>query len=294
MEAAWVRRGAGMDRRSRSEGLDALLAEMRALGRQAARGVFARVEVPAAANRGHSRRPTTAPTAPAGHGSQSPAGEFEFQRLGHRDRGRATRPAWTCSIRGRTRRAASPPHDDDASRSTSITLPGDQRRVQAVPRRDATTSPRDDHNFLRDWAGRPLSRRLGNKPVTWVSLEDARAYAAWAGKRLPHEWEWQYAAQGTDGRAVSVGQRVGRRRGSSAGHRPRHAPADRRGRAPAAAPARSASMDLTGNVWQWTDEYVDEHTRAAHSARRQLLPAARLALVLPASLQARPSTASTC
>ena len=22
-------------------------------------------------------------------------------------------------------------------------------------------------------------------------------------------------------------------------------------------------MDLVGNVWQWTDEYIDEHTRAA-------------------------------
>ena len=45
-----------------------------------------------------------------------------------------------------------------------------------------------------------------NKPVTWVSLDDARAYAAWAGKRLPHEWEWQFAAQGSGWPALSLGQ----------------------------------------------------------------------------------------
>ena len=45
-----------------------------------------------------------------------------------------------------------------------------------------------------------------------VSHDDARAYASWSGKRLPHEWEWQYAAQGTDRRLYPLGQRLGRQR----------------------------------------------------------------------------------
>ncbi|MDQ2799594.1 MAG: formylglycine-generating enzyme family protein, partial [Armatimonadota bacterium] len=65
--------------------------------------------------------------------------------------------------------------------------------------------PKDDHNFLRDWTDGHFPDGWANKPVTWVSLEDARAYASWAGKRLPHEWEWQYAAQGTDGRLYPWG-----------------------------------------------------------------------------------------
>ncbi len=36
-------------------------------------------------------------------------------------------------------------------------------------------------------------------------------------------------------------------------------------------------MDLVGNVWQWTDEYLDDHTRGGNPARRQLLSAARVA-----------------
>jgi formylglycine-generating enzyme required for sulfatase activity len=122
-------------------------------------------------------------------------------------------------------------------------------------------APRDAHNFLRDWDNGAPRAGWENKPVTWVSLEDARAYAAWAGKRLPHEWEWQYAAQGNDGRLYPWGNDW-RADAVPPVNRERRlvAPADVDAHPQGASPF--GVEDLVGNVWQWTDEYADEHTRA--------------------------------
>jgi formylglycine-generating enzyme required for sulfatase activity len=122
--------------------------------------------------------------------------------------------------------------------------------------------PEDDHNFLREWVGGDYPAGWGDKPVTWVSLEDARAYASWAGKRLPHEWEWQYAAQGPSGRLYPWGNTWDSALcPTPTSGRTLTAPAD-----VTAFPGGKSPfglMDLVGNVWQWTDEYTDRHTRAA-------------------------------
>jgi formylglycine-generating enzyme required for sulfatase activity len=122
--------------------------------------------------------------------------------------------------------------------------------------------PQDDHNFLKNWVNSKYPDGAQRQPVTWVSLEDARAYAKWSGKRLPHEWEWQYAAQGTDGRLYPWGNAWDAAAVPAQYHGrdlpgPSNVDEHVKGESP------FGVMDMIGNVWQWTDEYVDEHTRAA-------------------------------
>ena len=122
--------------------------------------------------------------------------------------------------------------------------------------------PLDNHHFLKDWSDDAPQVGWENKPVTWVSIEDARAYCDWAGKRLPHEWEWQYAAQGLDGRLYPWGNSWDANVVPPANEgRNILPPADIDGYPSGASPF--GVMDLVGNVWQWTDEFIDEHTRAA-------------------------------
>ena len=60
--------------------------------------------------------------------------------------------------------------------------------------------PKDTTRFLAHWVNGRIPEGLEFYPVVNISGIDAQTYCSWAGKRLPTQWEWQYAAQTEDER----------------------------------------------------------------------------------------------
>jgi formylglycine-generating enzyme required for sulfatase activity len=127
-------------------------------------------------------------------------------------------------------------------------------------------------NWRRPEGPRSSLKGRERHPVVHIAYEDAAAYAAWAGKDLPTEAEWEFAARGgLDGAEYAWGddyapggvQMANAWQGEFPWQNLKHDGFD--GTAPVGSfpPNGYGLYDMIGNVWEWTTDWYADHPPAA-------------------------------
>ncbi len=119
-------------------------------------------------------------------------------------------------------------------------------------------------NWKRPYGPRSSISGLDDHPVVHVAYRDAEAYARWAGKQLPTEAEWEFAARGgLDGAEFAWGDefkpggqhRANTWQGNFPSENLREDGFERTSPVLAFAPNGYGVYDMIGNVWEWTADW---------------------------------------
>lgn len=174
--------------------------------------------------------------------------------------------------------------------SAALASPDDVERADGVPWWLFVRGADWKHPYGPDPEGLgPSHAEMAEHPVTHVSYRDALAYCAWAGRRLPTEAEWEFAARGGCGRAryawgneltpdgvhhCNIWQGEFPRLNTAADGWLATSPVG------TFAPNGFGLVDVAGNVWEWCADWFGVAYYAASPRRAPRGPASGLTRVI--------------